>query len=391
MPSRPGAGGSSPSSAAPSATSRRASGRAFLADVACGHARRRLVAPRNRPREGPGTARRRVRRRRRRHRGVQPSTCSRCSTVSSTPTSTLERLRARRRLGRRERVDRDAAALAGHASGAHRRTRPHHRVRRRRGPAHRDQREVPPRAASAPSCERAGLAPRRMVDRPSRRLRAVAGARDDARLPQPCARRRKRLAAPLSRRGPDRPVDARREPDEVAPGPHDVVLRDVRPRAARAGYRRYDPRVRLPVQLVLRGRRPAALPRRTRAHHAPGRRRDRAPTASTSTTAVQRLLVGRPSTAHVRARRARAAPRAAAPGAAPDGHQARARRATRCARPTASCRSGGRQRSPAAPARWVEHGGGIVEIGHGEGGFAFDNEGPRHEVLLRPFEIAAGS
>ena len=32
--------------------------------------------------------------------------------------------------------------------------------------------------------------------------------------------------------------------------------------------------------------------------------------------------------------------------------------------------------------------GGIVEIGHDGRGFAFDNEGPRHEVLLRPFALA---
>jgi ergothioneine biosynthesis protein EgtB len=42
---------------------------------------------------------------------------------------------------------------------------------------------------------------------------------------------------------------------------------------------------------------------------------------------------------------------------------------------------------------WIPYDGGIVAIGHGrEGGspnaFAFDNEGPRHEVFLRPFAIA---
>ena len=37
---------------------------------------------------------------------------------------------------------------------------------------------------------------------------------------------------------------------------------------------------------------------------------------------------------------------------------------------------------------WVLHPGGIVQIGATGGGFAFDNEGPRHDVLLRPFELA---
>jgi ergothioneine biosynthesis protein EgtB len=38
---------------------------------------------------------------------------------------------------------------------------------------------------------------------------------------------------------------------------------------------------------------------------------------------------------------------------------------------------------------WIEHGGGIVEIGHVGEGFAYDNEGPRHEVLLQPHRVAA--
>jgi ergothioneine biosynthesis protein EgtB len=37
---------------------------------------------------------------------------------------------------------------------------------------------------------------------------------------------------------------------------------------------------------------------------------------------------------------------------------------------------------------WVKHDGGIVEVGHDGPGFAFDNEGPAHEVLLRPFALA---
>ena len=43
---------------------------------------------------------------------------------------------------------------------------------------------------------------------------------------------------------------------------------------------------------------------------------------------------------------------------------------------------------PTGPARWLPHAGGVVAIGHSGDGFAFDNEGPRHEVLLRPFAIA---
>ncbi|TVR83719.1 MAG: ergothioneine biosynthesis protein EgtB [Rhodospirillales bacterium] len=46
---------------------------------------------------------------------------------------------------------------------------------------------------------------------------------------------------------------------------------------------------------------------------------------------------------------------------------------------------------PAAGAQdraWFDHPGGIFAIGDDGTGFAFDNEGPRHEVLLRPFRLA---
>jgi len=44
---------------------------------------------------------------------------------------------------------------------------------------------------------------------------------------------------------------------------------------------------------------------------------------------------------------------------------------------------------PAAALAWREHPGGAVAIGHDGDGFAFDNETPRHQVLLRPFRIAS--
>ena len=56
----------------------------------------------------------------------------------------------------------------------------------------------------------------------------------------------------------------------------------------------------------------------------------------------------------------------------------------------------GQLSSPATPAVcprptciWQEFKGAIHQIGHAGQGFAFDNEGPRHEVLLRPFRIAS--
>ena len=44
--------------------------------------------------------------------------------------------------------------------------------------------------------------------------------------------------------------------------------------------------------------------------------------------------------------------------------------------------------APAAPLGWYAHPGGIALVGHDGAGFAFDNEGPRHRVLLEPFALA---
>jgi ergothioneine biosynthesis protein EgtB len=38
---------------------------------------------------------------------------------------------------------------------------------------------------------------------------------------------------------------------------------------------------------------------------------------------------------------------------------------------------------------WHSHPGGVAMIGHDGAGFAFDNEGPRHRVLLEPFALAS--
>ncbi len=43
----------------------------------------------------------------------------------------------------------------------------------------------------------------------------------------------------------------------------------------------------------------------------------------------------------------------------------------------------------AAPFEWIGFEGGVREIGHSGPEFAFDNEAPRHEVLLRPFRLGS--
>jgi len=43
----------------------------------------------------------------------------------------------------------------------------------------------------------------------------------------------------------------------------------------------------------------------------------------------------------------------------------------------------------AEPLTWIDRPGGIVDVGHDGAAFAFDNETPRHQVLLRPYRVAA--
>jgi ergothioneine biosynthesis protein EgtB len=38
--------------------------------------------------------------------------------------------------------------------------------------------------------------------------------------------------------------------------------------------------------------------------------------------------------------------------------------------------------------RWISHAGGILPVGHESAGFAYDNEAPRHDQLIRPFRLA---
>src|ERR1017187_7731883 len=38
---------------------------------------------------------------------------------------------------------------------------------------------------------------------------------------------------------------------------------------------------------------------------------------------------------------------------------------------------------------WADHAGGIVPIGHSKDGFGFDNEGPRHLVVISPYRLAS--
>ena len=46
-------------------------------------------------------------------------------------------------------------------------------------------------------------------------------------------------------------------------------------------------------------------------------------------------------------------------------------------------------RATAVSVEWLEYAGGVHEIGHEGGGFAYDNEAPRHRSYLNPFRLAS--
>ena len=119
--------------------------------------------------------------------------------------------------------------------------------------------------------------------RPASRARRCCSRNDQGQLPATSGRdgaRRsptvraetERRAAPLSAGGSGRPVDAGREPDQVAPRAHDLVLRAVPAHAASAGLPRLRRRLRLSVQLLLRRGRPAPCAAPARPDHAAGQR-----------------------------------------------------------------------------------------------------------------------
>jgi ergothioneine biosynthesis protein EgtB len=48
-----------------------------------------------------------------------------------------------------------------------------------------------------------------------------------------------------------------------------------------------------------------------------------------------------------------------------------------------------REPGTVAPESWISYDGGLVDIGHRGNDFAFDNEGPPHQVFLRPYRLAS--
>ena len=183
-------------------------------------------------------------------------------------------------------------------------------------------------------------------------------------------------------------ANGRREPDQVASRAHDLVLRGVPAEALPARLPRVRRALRILLQLLLRERRPAAAARQARAAHAALGAKRCAPIALTST----RRSAGC-STATFRTEAAELIELGI-------NHEQQHQEllltdilslfaaeplkpAYRAGEPGVGVRRGGcrsiSSRSTAASST----------SGHDGDGFAYDNEGPRHEELLRPFKLAS--
>ena len=140
------------------------------------------------------------------------------------------------------------------------------------------------------------------------------------------------------------------------------------------GYQPFHPSLRLPLQLVLRDGRRAAPPTRPGAGHPPRGRRDR------RVPGPRRRRHGRP------ARRRRPRPRrrlgwsswgcttSSSTRSCCSWTSSTSCRAARSPRPT--CRSAVPPPGDVRPLGWVDHAGGLVDVGHAGDGFALRQRGP---------------
>ena len=141
------------------------------------------------------------------------------------------------------------------------------------------------------------------------------------------AKRDRAPRRPPDARGSADPVDAGREPGEMAPRPYHLVLRAIPARRTLRGLRAVPPGLRLSVQFLLCQRRPAARPPPARPSDPSRRRRDHRLSPACRRRRGEILSRGRRG--HARqagaAGRSRPQSRAAASGIDADRHPARLR------------------------------------------------------------------
>ena len=210
--------------------------------------------------------------------------------------------------------------------------------------------------------------------------RQVALARFEA------VRRRQRGACRQSdARGPDDPVDARCQPDQVASGAHHLVFRDLHPEPARPRLPGLRSGFRLSVQFLLRGGRARVIrgPQRGLAVAPDGRDRRRLSRPCRRGDGALRRARGRAGLARgCAADRARPPSRAAASGTDPDGHQARLLAQSAAAGLSGAAAADRRRRG--ARSAGVEFAGGLRrDRPCAAPAFAFDNEDAAAQGLAR--------
>ena len=142
------------------------------------------------------------------------------------------------------------------------------------------------------------------------------------------------------------------------------------------GYQPFDEHYRYLFNSYYEARRAPARPRRARPSHPARAPRRSATTAHHVDDSMHVLLdAASPRPTVAGAGRARPAPRAAAPGAAADGHQARPVASTPTQPHYGTAPLVGTGPPSAGGGSWTEHDGGIVEIGHDGDGLRLRQRG----------------
>ena len=190
---------------------------------------------------------------------------------------------------------------------------------------------------------------------------------------------------PAGGRGLRRPVDARRQPRQVAPGPHELVLRDVRPQA------RVRPSTRPSRQHTAICSTPITTPSASgsRGRSAGCSRGRRSPRSTATARIVDDGMLRRSSGTSTRLGSGRLAATIVLGLHHEQQHQELILTDLKHAFGRNPLRPVYREHEPCpaadgpAPIGWLDVPAGLRRIGHDGDGFAFDNESPRHRGLRR--------